>query len=260
MPYAFAHPLAVIPLHRVLGRMSVPSALAIGSVIPDAWYLVPGLVRHDSHGLVYGILLFCLPAGLLAYLAFHLIFKLPLVALLPQGLGARLQALTVRGLPRKPWFAVLTSLAAGAATHLAWDSLTHEGPLSEAFPVLERAAFAWGTYKVPLHQFLQHASTLLGTGILAWWTLKKLRSVPATGRTREMSPAARAAWLLVLFAVPAGVFASVFLYSIPLQALELEDARRFARAGGVAAFSALGIVATAYCLAWRGAGRKRRLG
>ena len=80
MPYPFAHPAAVLPLARLLGRAGSPSALAIGSMIPDAWYFVPGLVRADSHGAA-GLLWFCL--------------------LLPRLLACRLARYA--GRPRAPW-------------------------------------------------------------------------------------------------------------------------------------------------------------
>jgi len=251
MPYAFAHPLAVIPLHRLLGRSSVPSALVIGSVIPDAWYFIPSLTRADSHS-PHGLLLFCLPAGLVAYAAFHLLFKLPLLALLPPALAGRLRAWTVRGLPATSWPALLVSLAAGALTHLAWDAFTHDGAVSRAFPVLEMAVFDLAGYEVPLQQFLQHASTLLGAGFLAWWVSRKLRATVAPAYAGAIAGPARIALLALFFAVPLAVFAGVLLAS-PLSpaASGLGDLRRLARAGGVTALSMLGIFMAAYCVIWR---------
>ena len=35
MPFTFAHPAAVVPLLRPLGRYGVLSALVIGSIVPD---------------------------------------------------------------------------------------------------------------------------------------------------------------------------------------------------------------------------------
>ena len=120
MPYPFAHPAAVLPLARPLGRFAVPSALAIGSMAPDFWYFVPLLERDESHSLV-GLAWFCLPAGLLAYALFHLLLKQPLIALLSPRLGC----FTPAGLPQVPWRAVIVSLMVGALTHLVWDALTH---------------------------------------------------------------------------------------------------------------------------------------
>jgi hypothetical protein len=68
VPYPFAHPAAVLPL----ARFGVPSALVIGSVAPDLWYLLPFIDRAQTHSLS-GVLAFCLPAGLLLYLLFHFV-------------------------------------------------------------------------------------------------------------------------------------------------------------------------------------------
>lgn len=222
MPYAFAHPAAAIPAAKLLGNRAVPSALAIGSVIPDAWYLVPSLARADSHeGL--GILWFCLPAGLLAYAAFHLIFKQPMLALLPKRYAGRLAAWTSPRLPAAGWSAVLLSLFIGVATHLAWDALTHEGPLA---------------------RFLQHASTLAGTGFLLFWLHRKLRSAPVR-EVRVASGRLRRAVIAAMVVIPALAFIAV------LSAFDLAAFRVALRAAGVTAVSALGLVALAFCVLWR---------
>jgi len=48
VPYPFAHPAAVLPLARPMGRFAAPSALAIGSVLPDLWYFVPLADRAEE--------------------------------------------------------------------------------------------------------------------------------------------------------------------------------------------------------------------
>lgn len=97
MPYPFAHPAAVLPLARPMGRFAVPSALAIGSVLPDLWYIVPLVDRADSHSLA-ALFWFCLPAGLLSYVLFHRLLKQPLIALLSTRLGR----FACAGLPAAP--------------------------------------------------------------------------------------------------------------------------------------------------------------
>ena len=134
MPYPFAHPAAVLPLIRPMGRWGAPPALVIGSMVPDAWYLVPGLERADSHSAA-GLFLFCLPAGLLAYIAHHLFRQ--------------------EAFPSTPWHAVIVSLMVGALTHLAWDAVTH--------------LYAYRGFYV-----LQHASTVLGTAFVVWWCCRSL--------------------------------------------------------------------------------------
>jgi hypothetical protein len=256
MPYAVAHPLAVIPLHRLLGRWSVPSALVIGSVIPDTWYWIPSLTRIDTHS-AHSLLFFCLPAGLAAYLAFHLLLKLPLLALLSPQLSGRLQVWTVRGLPRASWAAVLLCLAAGAATHLAWDAVTHEGVLSRIFPVLA-TGFDLAGHEIHLHQVLQHGSTLLGAGFLAWWISLKLRAAPGRHYAETLRGPARIALLVLFLAIPVAAFAGVLLATAPAPGFGIDEVRRLARAGGVTALSALGMLAMAYCLTWHYLRRKAR--
>ncbi len=231
MPYTLAHHAAVIPLSRVLGRFAVPSALAIGSVIPDAWYLLSFLNREDSHSLA-GIVSFCLPAGLFAYAAFHLIFKQPLLALLPQDLAGKLAAFTCPGLPPVRWAAVLLSLLAGASTHLVWDALTHG-------------------YEIGGYNILQHASTLFGTVFVAWWLWKKLRATPVLTATRVMPGPARAAIVTALVLVSAVAFLSEVL-TMPVS--DIEALRDLLRAASVTAVSAFGLMLVAYSVLWRRGG------
>jgi hypothetical protein len=223
MPYPFAHPAAVIPLARPLGRFAVPSALAIGSMAPDLWYFVPLLERHDGHSLA-GLVWFCLPAGLIVYTLFHLILKQPLIALLSPRLGA----FTPAGVPEAPLRAVMVSLLAGGLTHLAWDALTHsyaDGPLP--------------------HNLLQHASTALGTMVLGWWSWRKLRLVPAL--PGPLSPPARACILLALMA--AAALAAWLTAQAP--AADLLALRQFLRTGGFAAVQALSVALLVYCLVFQ---------
>lgn len=220
MPYPFAHPAAVIPLARPLGRFAVPSALAIGSMAPDFWYFVPLIARHQSHSLA-GLAWFCLPAGLMLYTLFHLILKQPLIALVSPRLGR----FTPAGLPDVPWHAVIVSLLAGALTHVAWDAVTH-------------------SYDDGLqhHNWLQHASTALGTAVLGWWAWRKLRLVPAT--PGPLSPLARARILLVLL----GAASLAAWLTAEAPPADLRALRQFLRTGGFAAVQALGVALLVYCL------------
>jgi len=245
VPYAFAHPAAVIPLGRLLGKFAVPSALVIGSVIPDAWYFVPFLSREHSHS-VGGLFLFCLPAGLIAYAAFHLIFKQPLLALLPNGLASPLRTYACPSLPAAPWRAVAGSLIAGILTHLAWDALTHPG-----FPGLEMPVLTVGHYPLRAHQLLQHASTLLGTTILIGWIWRKLRAAPHSASPVHAVPApARAAIVVSLLGICVAAFWSVVL-AMPPSSLDMQGVRSMLRAAGVTAVSTLGLGILGYCLLWR---------
>jgi len=220
----------------MLGARAVPSALAIGAMIPDAWYVVPLVERGYSHELP-GALWFGMPAGLLVYVAFHLLFKHPLLALAPRRLAGRLARWATPGLPRVPWPTVLLSLFAGIATHLLWDTFTHSGQ----FTILD-ARVAGGPY---LHQILQHASTLLGTAYLAVWLRRKLRAtLPVTGAC-ALPDRLRLAVVAAMIGLPAAVFFGV------LRAMDAHVGPLALRAAGVMALSAFGLVTLLYALGWK---------
>jgi hypothetical protein len=236
LPYAFAHPAAVVPVAKLLGARAVPSALAIGAMIPDVWYFVPFVERQHTHDLP-DALWFCLPAGVLAYAAFHLIFKQPLIALAPRPLAGRLARWATPGLPRAPWLLVLLSLVAGIATHLAWDVFTHEGSLR----ILDTRV-AGGFY---LHQVLQHTSTLLGGVFVAAWVWRKLRATQPVAIADTLEARLRFAVAGMMIGFPAAVFLGV------LRALSAHIEPLALRAAGVTAFSAFGLVTLLYCLGWK---------
>jgi hypothetical protein len=236
MPYAFAHPAAVVPAAKLLGHRAVPSALAIGSMAPDAWYLVPLLERDHTHSGL-GALVFCMMAGLFAYAAFHLVFKQPLLALLPRGFAGRLAAWTPPGLPAVPWPWVLTSLLAGIATHLLWDAFTHKGHLAFVEAVLFPG--------VPLYRALQHASTLLGSAFLAGWLWRKLRAMPPRFDLPQARPVVRLLTYAAMVILPAAAFLGT------LDTLDSTFWRTALRGGAVMAACTFGLVALVFCLAWR---------
>jgi hypothetical protein len=232
VPYPFAHPAAILPLVRPMGRLAVPSALVIGSLAPDLWYLAPGLARDDSHS-VAGLFWFCVPAGLLAYLAFHLLMKQPLLALLPTAISSRLARLAWPALPDADGAKVIVSLLAGAATHVAWDGLTHERWVVNGF------------------QLLQHASTLLGSVALAGWLWRWFRRAPAQPLPpgSHLPPWTRLSVLLLLAASSAGwALAQTKGLSLPESVDELRGALR---AAALAAAQGLALSSIGYAVAWK---------
>ena len=221
MPYPFAHPVAVLPLAPALGRLAVPSALVIGSMVPDAWYLFPGLARADSHG-ASGLVFFCLPLGLLAYLLFQLLVREPLCALLPRAIASRIPFAP----DTPPWAAVCISVLAGAITHIGWDLVAHS--------VEYRGV-----------NVLQHASTAFGTLVLAWWCARWLSRAPVTAARRKTAPAAwRAGFGLVLAACAWWVIAQAL-------ASGAEDLRLSLRMAAAEGLRVLGAGLIVYCAAWK---------
>jgi uncharacterized protein DUF4184 len=178
MPFTLAHPAAVVPLARLLGKRVVFSALVIGSMTPDFAYLVPGLTRGPSHSLA-GLFWLCLPVGLALYLLFHVLLKRPLAAALPRTLREAVAPLIAQtpGLPPARWLTVVLCLLLGALTHIAWDLFTHPGPIVRMFPLLAVNLATVGWYRVYVYKVLQHGSTLLGLALLARWTRAWLHEV-----------------------------------------------------------------------------------
>jgi hypothetical protein len=229
MPYPIAHPAAAVPLGRLLGRHAVPSALAIGCVVPDLWYVVPLLDREQTHGLA-GLVWFCLPASLALYAGFHLLAKRPLIALLPRALAVRAAAYASPGLPRASWLAVASSALAGAASHLLWDALTH-GPGD-------------------LSRLLQHASTLGGTAFLACWVAARLRAASPQCRAERLPQAWRWAVLgtLITLTMLAGLESA--LEHLPLARADFAALRALVRASAASALQALLSALLGYCVLW----------
>ena len=182
MPFTLAHPAAVVPLAHRLGRRAVFSALVIGSMAPDFAYLVPRVVRGQSHSL-WGLVWFCFPVGLGVYLVYHLALKRPLAACLPRALREAVAPILARSprLPAAPWWRVVTSLLLGSLTHIGWDLFTHPGPIVRVAPVLAVNLLTVGWYHLYVYKVLQHGSTLLGLALLARWTRAWLGTAPRAG-------------------------------------------------------------------------------
>lgn len=259
MPFTFAHPAAAIPLLRPLGRYGSLSALIFGSITPDMAFIVPlALAREQTHGLA-ALLTFCLPAGVLAYVLFHALYKLPIIALLPACITERLAPSTLR-FPRATLPAVLISLLCGALTHLVWDAFTHpDTPVVMALPWLHAPVVALGAYHVFGYTLLQHAGTLIGLTLLASWTLTWLTRTPAApapglpGLPRGLR---RISLILIAGATTlAGLWAGLQRWP---QVTDLAGAREFTAGFIFAALPACALALTCYSMLWQAARLRRR--
>jgi Domain of unknown function (DUF4184) len=176
MPLTFVHPAAVLPLQKRLGRFTVLSALVIGSLSPDFVYFAPlGIHGSLSHSF-FGLFWFCLPAALIAYVAFHFWLRRPMLSLLPRSFQLRIAPVECSS-SLNQMSAVLVSMFVGAATHKLWDSFTHaKSPWSLLRPILDYELFTVGSYQVFVFRVLQHSSTVGGFLFIAWWLKRWHRS------------------------------------------------------------------------------------
>ena len=89
MPFTFAHPAIVLPLHALQRRCFSLTALVAGSLSPDFEYFLRMQI-HSSHiHTLWGLLYFDLPLGLILAFLFHNIVRDPLLDNLPGFLRRR---------------------------------------------------------------------------------------------------------------------------------------------------------------------------
>lgn len=208
VPFTLAHPAAAVPLRRCFGSRAVLSALVIGSLAPDAVYFLPlGVSQPASHSL-FGIAWFCLPLGLVAWLVFHTVVKVPVVAFLPRAIQERLPPVRP-GLPHVAPGVVVLAIAAGAATHVAWDAFTHAETLpGRSLPWLRVHLGTVGGVDIAVWTALQHGSTALGLALLGLWAWRALAAArpmpqPAVPAVPLASKVAACIGLLVALGMPA---------------------------------------------------------
>jgi hypothetical protein len=79
------------------------------------------------------------------------------------------------------------ALAIGSATHVLWDSCTHDW----GFVVQESAVLREEYGPLPLYRWLQHVSTALGSVVVAAYGVSRLRGLPVVPRP----PAVGRPWL-----------------------------------------------------------------
>lgn len=170
MPFTVSHIAAVLPLRS---RFLLPSALVVGSTVPDVPLFVPISDRPTTHSPL-GLVTWDVGLGLLALLAFHLLLKRPLLALGPRFLRERLEPVVNGPTRRRLLLAAVPSLLVGALTHVGWDAFTHfTGPGVRAFPELTTVV-----HGLPVYRWAQYGSGVFGGLVLAVWTLWWLRRAP----------------------------------------------------------------------------------
>lgn len=207
MPWTFAHPAAILPLRRLCPRWLSFPALILGAMAPDISYYVGlhGKGREFCHT-PEGIVLVCLPVSLLL-LALMLRFARPLTVLLPEPHSALVRA-QLQPSPHRAWVGVAVmavSVLLGAATHVVWDSFTHQDAWGAELdePLLEGLD--------PQLQLmpLQHLSTAAGVLVLAfaYWRAVRAQRL-STPPVHDPRRAQRIRLMLACLAVAAAVGAA----------------------------------------------------
>lgn len=176
MPFTFSHPIAAIPF----ARCGLPlSALIVGSLAPDFPYFLQLSTGNQFGHSLAGLLLFCVPAGLVALWLWHRVLDVPLRSLLPFSIQQKLprKANKFQFWPAKQLFLIIGALLIGATTHIVWDSFTHaNGFIVRHWTGLREPLFVTSQGTITVFKFLQHGSSLLGAIALLWLCRRQLKS------------------------------------------------------------------------------------
>jgi hypothetical protein len=164
MPFTPAHPAIVLPFLN--WRKLSATALVIGSMSPDFEYFFKLSVNSTHSHTVGGIFYFDLPVVIVLSVVFHLLVKQNLFANLPVFFQLRFHdARSFDLIPylRKHPTQFLVSAILGAASHLFWDSFTHNsGYFARNLWFYKGTAIPFDGVNYPLFYALQHISTIVG--------------------------------------------------------------------------------------------------
>lgn len=242
MPFTLSHAVAVLPLatgHP--GRVLVPAALVIGSMVPDLPYFIPpqrgGTWSHAASGPVT----IDLVMGLVVLAVWQFLLYRPLVDFAPRWVGERLPEMRpIRGVG---WFWAAVSVVIGASTHVLLDSFFHP----DRWATTQVAALNAYAGPLPVYEWLQFGLGVLGLIILAGWATAHLRAARPRPRVSMITPGQRRlAWLLTAAAFGGAMAANAMLGL--LQGLRLEYLAFQAVTSAISLTAATGILV---CLVWQ---------
>lgn len=171
MPFTFSHPAIVLPLTFLPRQWFSLIGLVIGSLTPDFEYFLRMRIKSNYSHTIDGLFWFDLPLGLLLAFVYHNIVRNSLYDNLPIFLKSRFlifKQFEWNAHFRANWFVVTISILIGAASHIFWDSFTHnQGYFVQTIPALQNSVDFLGR-QIPILKIVQHSSTLLGGLVIAY--------------------------------------------------------------------------------------------
>ena len=175
MPFTFSHPAIILPLTYLPRKWFSLTGLVIGSLTPDFEYFLRMRIKSNYSHTIDGLFWFDLPLGLLLAFIFHNIVRDSLFNNLLPFLKSRFSTFKQFDWNRhfkQNWIVVTISIIIGAASHIFWDSFTHDhGYFVQTIPALQNSVDFLGR-QIPILKILQHSSTLLGGLVIAFATYK----------------------------------------------------------------------------------------
>ena len=246
MPFTPSHIAAVLPLISSprLRRWANPWALTIGAMVPDLPIFLPFLPDYSDWHSYYGVLTIDLAAVLILLGLFHLLFRDPLISLLPPAFAGRAATLLPPRLRDLP--AVVSGALIGAASHVLWDSFTHSTAPGEWGSWLGVSVFG----VLRLFRLLQYTSSVVGLAIVVWWAWRGLtRMSAATVPTRLRIHSALRRAVLVLCTV--GTVAGAFLWPLVDEPNPRLGMASVVTKVGAGTLVGLCLVLTCYAVVWQ---------
>jgi hypothetical protein len=185
MPFTFSHPAIVLPLTFLPRQLFSLTGLVIGSLTPDFEYFLRMRIQSNYSHTLSGLFWFDLPLGILLAFIFHNIVRDSLFDNLPPILKSRLttfKQFNWNNYFKDHWLVAAISVLIGAASHIFWDSFTHDhGYFVQTIPALTNTVDILGR-QVPTLKILQHSSTLVGGLVIAFALLKLTPDRNVTGQ------------------------------------------------------------------------------
>ena len=141
MPFTFSHPAIVLPLTYLPKKWYSLSGLIVGSMTPDFEYFIRMKDYSKYSHTLGGIFWFDVPLGLTLLFIFHNVVRNILIVYLPFSLNIRFSSFATFNWNKyfqNNIIVVLISLIVGMASHLFWDSFTHDGQFfAESLSILK---------------------------------------------------------------------------------------------------------------------------
>jgi hypothetical protein len=196
MPFTPGHPAIILPFIR--SRYFSATGLIVGSMSPDFEYFFKMSVNSNYSHTKEGLFYFDLPVTILLSIVFHLLVKKNLVSNLPlffqKRMADTLQLNFIHYIKKNFWIFLISCLL-GAASHIFWDSFTHNNRffVRQFSEIYKSTSFPFMGANYPLFYVLQQVSTVIGlTAVILYVLLKK----PFTSTT--LTSPRITYWLLVV--------------------------------------------------------------
>ncbi|MEO3794474.1 DUF4184 family protein [Nonomuraea sp. B10E15] len=245
MPFTPSHIAAVVPLlaSSRVRRFADPWALALGAMAPDLPLFLPFLPDYTDWHSWPGVVTLDLAAVLVLLPLFHVVFRDPLVALLPAALAGRAALLAPERLRLLP---IAAGAVIGAASHVLWDSFTHSTGVVEWGGRLGDPLFG----EIPLFRLLQYASSAIGLAVVVWWGRRGLARMPAEPVPGRLRISPRARWS-ALAACAAGTVAGALLWPLVDEPSPELGVPSVLTKTGAGTLIGLCLVLTCYAVVWQ---------